>query len=84
MTTKTGPSYKALPTPRSVTYVISYSGVSALDMMVQMRSSQKCLIAVIVCTFEEPFVIMRTKMLLEASWAIEGLCASVERAAVSL
>lgn len=53
-------------------------------MMVQMRSSQKCLIAVIVCTFEEPFVIMRTKMLLEASWAIEGLCASVERAAVSL
>lgn len=56
--------------------------MGAFEVVVEMGGSQEGLIAAVLGTFEQPFVVMRAQMFLQSCWSVECLCTALERAAV--
>lgn len=77
-------SHECLAAAWPVTDVVPNRRVRALDMMVEMRSAQKRLLTTFVTAFKDSLVVMRAYMLLQPRRSVEGFCAALEWAEVSL
>lgn len=75
--------HEALPTARTVTYVVSDPSVCAFDMVIQMRCAEERLVAFFERAFEDSLIVMGAQMFLKSRWPVECLCTTIKGTAVS-
>lgn len=73
---------KRLVTARPIANMLSNILVLIPDMAIQVRLANEGLVASIVCAGEGTFVVMRSEVFLEATWAIERPSAAIHSAVI--
>jgi hypothetical protein len=64
MTTKTGSSDETLSTAWAIADIVTDSSMGALHVMLEMRGTQKSLVATFNCTLEDSLIVMRPNVFL--------------------
>lgn len=84
VTAKSRPCHKTLVATWAVADVVSNGGMGTLQMVVKVRGTKECLVAALMSTSEEPFIIVRSDVFLQSSRTVVCLVTTLEGTAMCL